>query len=191
MLNDLDKTLKVLLDRELPSLEASAIHFEAPDAEFRPSGLAIDLFLYDVRENHELRDNEWTIERNGGIGRMQPPPARVDCSYLITAWAGDIASEHLLLGQVMRALLRYPTLPVEILQGSLAAQELPPPTSALQPGTLQSMGEFWQAMGGRPRAALHYTVTIAVQTSTEAIEAPLVFEQVIAIRPDVRPAQGG
>ncbi|MDJ0747492.1 MAG: Pvc16 family protein [Xenococcaceae cyanobacterium MO_167.B27] len=28
---------------------------------------------------------------------------------------------------------------------------------------LQSLGEFWQALGGKPKAALHYTVTIGVE----------------------------
>ena len=27
---------------------------------------------------------------------------------------------------------------------------------------LQSIGEFWQAMGGKPKATLHYAVTISV-----------------------------
>ena len=78
-----------------------------------------------------------------------------------------------LLGEVMSVLLRYPELPQEILQGNLRNQELPLPTAALQPGHLQSLGEFWQALGGKPKAALNYTVTIAVQPF-ETVEVPLV-----------------
>ena len=67
----------------------------------------------------------------------------------------------------MKALLRYPTLPPEVLQGELrekktAEQDFPLPTAILQPGRLQSVGEFWQAMQGKPRAALNYTITISV-----------------------------
>ena len=54
-------------------------------------------------------------------------------------------------------LLRFSTLPAEVLQGQLGGQELPPPTSVLQPGQLQSLGEFWQALGGKPKAALRTT----------------------------------
>jgi hypothetical protein len=172
MIDDLDKTLEELLKRELPSPLAGqvTITFATPDHDFPPSSVAlpaVDLFLYDVRENHELRSNEWTIDRRGDGVTRRLPPARVDCSYLITAWPSPgqpspIQDEHRLLGAVMQVLLRHATIPAAVLQGSLADQDLPLPTSALQTGQLQSMAEFWQALGGRPRAALNYTVTIGV-----------------------------
>ena len=91
---------------------------------------------------------------------------RVDCSYFITAWPSINApnaaqDEHRLLGEVMQVLLRHSTLPEAVLQGSLAGQEPPLPTSILHPGRLQSLGEFWQALG-ETQAALNYTVTIGV-----------------------------
>ena len=107
---------------------------------------------------------------------------RVDCSYLITAWAGDIKSEHTLLGDVMRVLLRYPTLLRDLLAEQLQDQFLPLPTAVLQPGHLQSVGEFWQALDGKPKAALNYTVTIAVQPFG-AVETPLVVETKADIKP--------
>jgi hypothetical protein len=91
--------------------------------------------------------------------------------------------EHRLLGEVIMVLLRHPTLPPEVLQGQLLNQELPPPTAVLQPGHLQSMGEFWQALGGKPKAALNYTVTIAVQPS-EVVEVPLVVAADTNLKPD-------
>jgi hypothetical protein len=107
----------------------------------------------------------------------------VDCSYLITAWPSEAApnpaqDEHRLLGEVMIVLLRYPKLPGELLQGGLQNQELPLPTTVLQPGRLQSLGEFWQALGGKPKSALNYMVTIAVQPF-EPIEVPLALENVV------------
>lgn len=181
MIADLDKTLKVLLKQEM-RLEEDRIHFEAPDETFAPTPPAVDLFLYDVRENRELRSNEWLVERqSGGVLTKQRSPTRVDCSYLITAWAGDVDSEHRLLGDVMRALLRYPTLPAEVLQGELAGQTLPLPASMLQPGRLQSLGEFWQALGGKPKAALHYTVTIGVDLDKPE-EVGLVTEKMFKFR---------
>jgi hypothetical protein len=173
MIDDLDKALRTLLKLEIPEdLDEEHIRFEAPDAGFAPSMKAINLFLYDVRENRELRSAEWLMERqNNGAVTKQRAPVRVDCSYLITAWAGDVLSEHLLLGKVMRALLRHPTLPAEVLPDTWRGPSIPLPTSVLQPGLLQSLGEFWQALGGgRMKAALHYTVTIAVEVYP-AVEA--------------------
>jgi hypothetical protein len=104
----------------------------------------------------------------------------VDCSYLVTAWSGDVLSEHSLLGEVMKVLLRHPNLPESVLEGSLAGQEPPLPTSTLQPGRLQSLGEFWQALGGKPKATLNYTATIGVDPY-EPSEAPLVTKHQISI----------
>ena len=69
----------------------------------------------------------------------------------------------------MLALLRHTTLPEVLLRGALRSQELPLPAATLQPGRLQSLGEFWQALGGKPKAALNYTVTIAVPPGDEYI----------------------
>jgi hypothetical protein len=173
MIDDLDRTLDELLRRELPPaiVDQVAISFAAPDNEFPPPSVtlpAIDLFLYDIRENMELRDTQWRTERqsNGTAVRWRSP-VRVDCSYLITAWASESSNtraldEHRLLSETMRALLRHPTIPEVLLQGSLRGQEPPLPTSSLQPGRLQSPGEFWQALGGKPKATLNYTVTISI-----------------------------
>ncbi len=178
MLDDLDKTLRKLLTQEVPDLDADQVSFEAPGADFKPGAKAVNLFLYDVRENTELRDNNWQLDRqqNGGFLKKRAP-RRIDCSYLITAWAGDPLSEHLLLGQVMQALLRSAPIPLKFLEGALAQQDQPLPASLLQPATLQSIGEFWQAMDNKPRAALNYTVTISVDVFVP-IEVPAVTEKV-------------
>lgn len=193
MIDDLDRTLEELLKRELPPTLVSQVtlSFAAPDDQFPPASVtlpAIDLFLYDLRENRELRSNEWLVERQtGGTVTHNRPPVRVDCSYLITAWPSASSTtpaqdEHRLLGEVLKVLLRHPTIPAEVLQGSLRGQELPLPASVLQQSQLQSMAEFWQALGGKPKAALNYSVTIGVNPF-EAIEAPAVLEKIVLIKP--------
>jgi hypothetical protein len=176
MLHDLDKTLRQLLETELAQFGSTiTISFAPPDETFAPGELAVNLFLYDIQENRELRRTETLVERQGnGQVVKRRPPARVDCSYLVTAWAGSAEDEHKLLGAVIQALLRHPTLPAEFLQGGLAGQKPPLPVTALQPGRLQSLGEFWQAMGGKPRAALHYTVTLAVPLDQAPPPVPVV-----------------
>jgi hypothetical protein len=193
MIHDLDRTLETLLIRELPTELADqvTISFATPDDQFPPSTVtlpAIDLFLYDVRENRELRSNERLVERRrDGTAIRQHPPARVDCSYLITAWPSETApnaaqDEHRLLGEVMQVLLRHPTLPEAVLQGSLAGQEPPLPTSVLQPGRLQSLGEFWQALGGKLKSALNYTVTMSVSVRAPEAIGPSVTDQRLRLR---------
>lgn len=171
MLNDLDNSLKTLLEKELPAdlVGQVTISFESPDRQAGQDANAINLFLYDVRENWDLRSNEWHLERNNGRVTQQPPPARVDCSYLITAWSkipdnqqGKAEQEHLFLGEVMKVLLHHRLLPAGVLQGELEGQEPAVRAKPLQASQLQSLGEFWQAMGSKPKAMLNYTVTISV-----------------------------
>ncbi len=173
MISDLDSALHELLTRELsPSLvDQVAISFDTPDEKFPPQSVtlpAIDLFLYDIRENRDLRSNEWIVDRpSDGVVTKKRKPIRMDCSYLVTAWASKKSSteaqdEHHLLGEVLRVFLRHPTIPQEVLVGALMGQEPPLPAVTLHSGRLQSPGEFWQALGGKPKAAFHYTVTIGV-----------------------------
>jgi hypothetical protein len=174
VIDDLDRTLEELLRRSLPAalVDQVTISFATPNDQFPPTSVslpAVDIFLYDVRENRELRSNEWTVEKRAdGAPLRSRPPVRVDCSYLITAWPSESSitaplDEHRLLSEVMRVLLRYPRLPAAALQGVLKDQAPDPPTSTLQAGHLQNLAEFWQALGGKPRAALNYTVTLSMQ----------------------------
>ncbi|WP_437275924.1 DUF4255 domain-containing protein [Sorangium sp. So ce375] len=173
MFHDLDSTLAELLKRELsPALvEQVSISFATPDGQFPPSTVplpAIDLFLYEINENRDLRSHEPEMERlSGGRVVRTPAPARVDCHYLITAWAKvgvqqPEQDEHRLLGEVMRVLLRHKEIPREALRGSLKAQPLPVRARVSPPSNQQSRGDFWQALGGKPKAAFHYTLTIAM-----------------------------
>ena len=192
MINDLDETLAALLQRDLPSAltEQVQISFATPDDQFPPQSVtlpAIDMFLYDVRENLELRTNEVYVERRSdGTAERMRAPVRVDFSYLVTAWPSESVpdpaeDEHRLLGEVMRVLLRHRTIPEDVLQGALKGQEPALPLSSLQPGRLQSLGEFWQALGGKPKAALNYQVTLSVDV-TAPEEVHLVTDKMIKIR---------
>jgi hypothetical protein len=195
MIDDLDKTIETLLKAELPPglVSQVTISFAAPDGQFPPQSVtlpAVNFFLYDVRENRDLRTNEWVVTRQGlGAVTRRRAPVRVDCAYLITAWSSSSTpnpaqDEHRVLGEVMRVLLRHPTIPGAMLQGSLRGQEPDLPTSALQANNLQSLGEFWQGLGGKPRAALSYTVTISIDPF-DAEEAPVVLERELRLKPDI------
>jgi hypothetical protein len=193
MFQDLDATLAALLEAEL-AVENVAVSFAAPDDQFPPSGVslpAIAFFLYDMRENTELRPNRWELERrpDGTVTRKRPP-VRVDCSYLITAWPSPTApdpaqDEHRLLGAVMKALLRHHTIPDAYLRGELVGQDPPMPAKLVAEAQLHSLGEFWQAMGGKPKATLHYAVTVSVDVVEPVELGPAVTDKVITIRQGV------
>jgi hypothetical protein len=197
MIDHLDKSLEALLRRKeedggLPkNLKDTTITFAPPGEGFPPADVvlpAIDLFLYDVREDRDLRSNEWFLEKKpDGTATRKRSPIRISCSYLVTAWLGvgvknPAQTEHQLLGEVMKVLLRFPTLPPEILQGDLKAQVPSPPTAALHPGRLESWGEFWQTLGGRAKAALNYSVTFGIEVFPGVPAEPPVLEKELKIR---------
>ena len=190
MIDDIDATITALLSETWPGGYpwGKNITFDVPTGKFNPPLPSVNLFLYDVRENRELRGSGPVEEFvSGGRVARRPAAVRLDCTYLVTAWAGDTKSEHHLLGQLVRALLRFRVIPFELLRGTLVpedvnAQDVPLPTTVLQPSNLQSLGELWHALGNQPRAAVHYTVTAAVYPYETEIVVPLVKETVIKMQ---------
>jgi hypothetical protein len=189
MFQDLDSTLSTLLMTQLPPdlAEQVTISFVTPDDQFPPAGVptpAVNLFLYDMSENRDLRLTAPTMERRlDGRTLLHPAPVRIDCSYLITAWPksgvpSPDQDEHRLLGEVLRVLLRFREIPAQVLQGSMTSLSSPIRTAVAPFSEPRGRGELWQALHGRPRAAICYVVTLAVD-----IRAP---EDVGAVVTDLR-----
>ena len=71
MFADLDETIRQLLIKGIPlDLSEVDVSFEAPDREWsgRLSRPTINCFLYDVRENLDLRATDFEHMRNNGKG---------------------------------------------------------------------------------------------------------------------------
>jgi hypothetical protein len=171
MIRDLSLTLQAILDdpalgTDFPELAAAQIVFDRPTDTFNPTQTTIDLFLYDIRENMELRSNEPSYERLNGQTRIHRPPMRVACSYLVTAWpvgGADLAlQEHRLLSQAAQVLSRYPKIPDSFLKGKLVGQEPPLPMMTAQTDGLKEPAEFWTAIGNRLRASITVKATIGM-----------------------------
>jgi hypothetical protein len=202
MIQDLSQTLKALLTQPgLPvELSASQIVFDRPADPFSPTQSTVDLFLYDLRENLELRANDATMTRTNGQVTITPPPLRLACTYLVTAWpvgGAELAlQEQQLLADVLQVLSRYPTIPDGFLQGSMQGQQPPLPMVALHPDALKNMSEFWSALGNKLRASLSVTVTISVPifaaaTAPEAISVQTGLGQIGATMPSASLVIGG
>ncbi|HRI62780.1 MAG TPA: DUF4255 domain-containing protein [Polyangium sp.] len=194
MFHDLDSTVAELLMRDLPKslVQQVSVTFATPDGQFPPTTVtlpAIDLFLYEISENRDLRTQEMVTERasDGRVVRT-PPPIRVDCHYLVTAWAkGGVQrpeeDEHRMLGEVMRVLLRHREFPKQVLRGALESQPFPVRARVSPPSNQQSRGDFWQALGGKPKAAFHYTVTIAMDVNEPDDSAEIAFISQAGVAP--------
>ena len=191
MFQDLDSSLRQILgDANAPvDLRNADVSFEPPDKSFAPTQPTVNLFLYEVKENRELRDPEPIVVMSGGTFVRRMPPLRVDSVYLVTTWsdktgAAKIAEEHLLLGEAIAWLSRFPVIPDTFLQGSLAtpAQPFPPPTMVAQMDANKNAGEFWSALGSTPRPAFYLSVTISIDLGLERPEGPPVVTKEMVLK---------
>lgn len=173
MIRDLDDTIRALLQAHAPAgslLQGADISFDLPDARWRSSlsGLTVNCYLYDIRDNREMRTNEPLTARSADRRRAArlSPPVRIDCAYCITAWstatADAVLEEHRLLSQVLRVLLQHPTIPASVLQGSLAAQLPPYPIIIASQDGVKNQPEFWHALDQKLKPSLNYVVTLAM-----------------------------
>lgn len=166
MFADLDETIRQLLIKEVPlDLSEVDVSFEAPDREWsgRLSRPTVNCFMYDIRENLDLRATDFETMRNNGHGTTtsRRVPARIDATYQITIWARAPEDEHQLLWRVLVVLYHHQVLPEEALQGTLKNQYFPTPAKVVQPNQARANpAELWQSIDNRIRPALTYTVTV-------------------------------
>jgi hypothetical protein len=171
----------MLADAAAPAeLRAADVSFLTPEKTYTPAGPTLDLFLFAVHENRDLRNPETFIEQNAaGLYVRSRPPVRVDCTYLVTAWsilkdALKIQQEHRLLALALAWISRYPRIPAGMLQGAMAAQTEPPPVRTAQLEERLNLSEFWNALGIPPRAGFTVTVTVALDLAVSTPEGPPV-----------------
>jgi hypothetical protein len=192
VIGDLDLTVRALLETRAPAgseLAGADVVFDLPDADWRAGlgGLTVDCYLYDLRENAELRTDEPLLQRSADGTRASRlrPPARIDCSYCITAWSTatdePVLEEHRVLSQIVRILLANPTIPVDVLQGTLATQIPPYPTIIAASDGIRNQPDFWGALDQQLKPSLNYVVTLAMLLDDELAEADLgpVVQQVV------------
>jgi Pvc16 N-terminal domain/Carboxypeptidase regulatory-like domain len=173
MFDDLDTALARLLDdpQAPPRLKAADVAFDTPEKGYQPAqDTAVNLFLFDVGENRDLRETMPLRDVTSGIVTTKRPPLRIDCSYLVTAWskktgAVKVQEEHRLLSEAFVWLNRFPVIPDQYFDftgSTLKNPPFSPPAMLAQMNSERSLAEFWQALGISPRPAFYLTVTIAI-----------------------------
>ena len=187
MISNLDEAIKrVLIEKGAIDPAEVDIKFEMPDREWSASisKPTVNIYLYDIRENHELRGTEWFIKKDqNGNATRKKNPSRIKLSYLITVWTSDIADEHRLLWHMLLTLFRYPKLPDEVLSEQLLEQGCSIGTTAAQPdGLFNNPADFWSALDNEIKPSINYVVTVPLDPSV-AFTAPMVRTKIIEFKP--------
>ena len=185
MFADLDETIRQLLIRQVPLDPAEVdVSFETPDREWsgRLSRPTVNCFLYDVRENHQLRESDWEVHRGNGSATVKKPLLRFDATYQVSVWARAPEDEHRLLWRVLTVLARHETLPDDVAQGTIKDQPWPVQAQVAQPEQApKNAADLWQVIDNRIRPSLTYVATLALDPLV-AYTAPLVFTRVARVR---------
>jgi hypothetical protein len=133
----------------------------------------VTLFLYDIVEEATLRNRAKTRELVGSQLFTRKQPLGLCLHYMITAWAGDRATEQRLLGRVMQvlyddAILDGPEL-VGVLSGS--DSELRVSLSGMR---LDDRARVWWAINQTYRLSVNYEVRVVdIDSTVEAAAAPV------------------
>ena len=127
MIDCLTQSVLNLLEFEKNSGTNSSIDGQTFDITvIRPSNnvlngnSALNLFLYDVREDLEVRMTQ-SYYYNSNEQSLQKDPLHIKCSYLVTAWAGNgsdntapDSSEYVILDWAVSVLRKYSVLPLTL-----------------------------------------------------------------------------
>lgn len=167
------------------------ITFDLPDPDNLPSDHTLSVFLYEIHEDLQLRISQVrSNSRNPdtNVVSIAPSWVNVNCNYLITYWdppqttsgVGSPASAPdnqaiQVMNQVVNALINNRQL--GDIPGAYTRMILPK-------DELNSLGNFWQSLGNRPRLSLHASVTVPVSltdkkdTATGVLTTEADMEQI-------------
>jgi hypothetical protein len=184
MLNAINGTLRRLLhDRALIDASDVDVSFDVPSEEWvssltRPT---INLFLFDVNENTERRDNapQTTVQGNRAERRM--PPRRIDLHYMVSVLTADVDDEHELLWRVLATLMKYQQIPAELIAEPLRSISPSLTSRIAERKEGRQMLDVWNALGTEPRPALSYVVTAPLDLA-HAFEGPIVLTRTARYR---------
>lgn len=180
MIHEVDDALRALIRREALNGADVEVLFDAPTKDWaaRRNSPAIDVYLYDIREDLRWRAYGSVDVRTAGIvSSRRTPPRYFKFSYLITAWTQRPEDEHRLLSAVLSCFLRFEVLPADVLTGALAAQGVPVRVSiALPPPEDRALSDVWSAMGGELKPSLDLVTFVAIDARGPAAAAPPVRE---------------
>ncbi len=186
-------SLKTLLDDRINASPdgfglSATITISRPDVTQSVQGNRLNLYLYEVLENHCLANQE--DPRVGTTRDYGKPPLSLNLRYLLTAYATadtDETEAHRVLGAAMRVLHENAILLPSLLQTPVAPPPPPPPpildTSLLDalehirisllPLTSDELSKIWTGAKESMRLSVAYEVTVVQIESTQPRVFPL------------------
>jgi Pvc16 N-terminal domain len=171
-----DQALALVLKRRVIGNAAIAIAFDPPGRPWIQSlkGPAVNLFLFDIKENAHRRDVMYEdVHADGVVVARRPPPPRFDLHYTVSAWAPSVLAEHKILAAALRCFGSITALPREALPPALAAL----PYDVLVATESGAKRGMFLNFGGELKAGFELTVTVPMPVLPDLPAAPAVQRQ--------------
>jgi hypothetical protein len=195
MIQDLDEALEQLL-LEKGGLDAARvdIRFDAPTRE-RLAAVntpTVNLYLYDLRENPELREMNWDVERDGNQRvRIKRRPLRIDLSYAVTCWTAAVEDQHRLLWRVLETLFQNSPLPEELHHGALSHLLQPVQLKVAQSdGVLKNLSDLWGSLQVEYPPSIQLVATLELDLN-QVVITPLVLTRELKLEPRLQALEAG
>jgi len=183
VIQDVDEALRTIIRQEGLGGSDVEVALDAPTTDWaaRRNSPTLDLYLYDICEDARMREHGLIDVRDeeGRVLRRDRPPRYFRLSYLVTAWTQRPEDEHRLLAAVLACMLRYDTMPADVLGGQLEGIRLPVPvTIAYPPPKDRSVSDIWTALGGELKPSLDLVVSAPFDLNRHEAFGPPVLEPV-------------
>ncbi|MCG3469075.1 DUF4255 domain-containing protein [Xenorhabdus bovienii] len=185
---DVNKAMDAMLRKYLN--KDIEIRFDLPEINTVPPNATVSVFLYDIHEDLQLRSAE-SRGFNATAGKLLPGWVNVKCNYLITYWESscpksDASSPE---SQPCNQAIQVMSQVLEALINNRQLTDIPGAYTKVIPQqeNLNSLGNFWQALGNRPRLSLNYSVTVPISLNsgqdnvTQIIDVSSSVEQTTAL----------
>lgn len=163
MIDEVDTAIRDLLTGEILAGLDIQVEFDAPTRDWsaRRTAPTVNLFLYDIQEEVDLRQHGMAAEYDdsGIVVAEHGPPRYFALSYLVTAWTSRAQDEHRILSALLAGLVPHDAVPPERLTGSLARQGIPVRMSvATPPARDRGLADIWTSVGGNLKPSLDLVI---------------------------------
>ncbi|BEM38645.1 hypothetical protein SME10J_23720 [Serratia marcescens] len=156
----LNDRIRTHVRQHIPGIE---LRFDEPDPEHPPASPTLHLFMYLIHEDLSVRHSTQR-NYNPATGNFAAESAYVRCLYLVTYW-DSLSSGG---ADAPGAQVNSPTVLrlTDMLKALLCMRNHPDfkdyMVRVIEPEALNSLGNFWQALGNKPRAIINFAVTLPV-----------------------------
>ena len=194
MINIVNKALTVYFADHI-SIAENDISFQKPKKEWiNSTGAAttvpkMSVYLFDIRENVELRNNEWQAENYDKSIKRKKPDVRIDLFYIITFYSQgsnvdeSIEEEHKWLSETLSVVYNNANIPEEYFYdetGEIISGIPKIPAIPIQEKFFGEDGvlQLWSALDQYLMPAIYLKVTIPVSLA-KYIEDAKVFTKIL------------